>query len=166
LALLVGLVTAALALLASGRSAQEWAAFLMPVLNQSGLTFSQGLGLLLFAALAIAWTVVSWLFEPFFGLLYYGAIGLAASTLARSRGAAIVLMVAAHFCLGLGLYAPVSQISSLFMLPLLAAGTETGAVAFLILTLMLQVGLQTLLPWAVMVACGLFTLHRVEAISD
>jgi hypothetical protein len=166
LALLAGLVTVTLAFLASGHSAQEWASVLIPVLNQFGLTLGQWLGLALFAALALAWTVITWLFEPFFGLLYYGTIGLTMSTFARSPGAAIVLMVAAHFCLALGLYAPVSQISYLFLLPLLATGTETAAVSFFILTLVLQVGLQTLLPWAVMAACALFTLRRVEAISD
>jgi|SRR5579859_4497558 len=166
LALLAGIVTAALALYASGRSVQAWAAILIPVFNQSGLTLSQWLGLGLFGTVAVAWAVFSWLFEPFFGLLYYGTIGLTASTLARSRGAAIILMVAAHFCLGLGVYAPVSQISSLFMLPLLASGTETAAVGLVVIALVLQLGLQTLLPWAVMVACGLFTLRRVEAIGD
>jgi len=166
LALLAGLVTAVMAFLAGGRSAQEWASLLVPALNQSGLTPDQWLGLAFLAALAIGWTVLSWLFEPFFGLLYYGTIGLAASTLVRSRGAAIVLMVAAHFCLALGLYAPVSQIGSLFLLPLIAAGTETATVTFVILTIVLQVGVQTLLPWAVMAACAFFALRRVETLSD
>src|SRR5689334_23267582 len=93
LALLAGLVTGLLALLASGHSAQEWAAFFIPLLNQSGLTLDQWLGLASFSSLTLAWVVFSWLFEPFFGLLYYGTIGLTASTLARSRGAAIILMV-------------------------------------------------------------------------
>jgi hypothetical protein len=166
LALVAGALTAALAFLASGLSPREWAALFVPLLTPSGLTPFQWLLLALFVALAIAWAALSWLLEPFFGLVYYGTIGLMVSTLARSRGAAIVLMVAAHFCLALVLYAPASQISSLFLLPLLAAGTQSAATTFVVLIILLQLGLQTLLPWAVVAACALFTLRRVEVLSD
>jgi hypothetical protein len=166
LALVAGTLTALLAFLASGLSLREWAALFVPLLGEFRQAPFQWLGLALFVALAIAWAAVTWLFEPFFGLVYYGAIGLAVSTLARSRGAAIILMVAAHFCLALGLYAPVSQISSLFLLRLVAAGTQTAAASFVVLAVILQVGLQTLLPWAVAAACVLFSLWRVDAIGD
>src|SRR5439155_19252707 len=113
-----------------------------------GLSGSQCLGLALFTALTVAWVALSWLAEPLFGLLYYGVIGLTMSTFVRSRGAAIVLVVAAHFCLALGLYAPVSQISSLLLAPLLFTGgsahSQTAAFGFVVLTVVLQIGLQTL----------------------
>ncbi len=166
LALVAGAATAALAFWASGLSARQLAAFFVPFLNQFGLTTGQWLGVGLFATLTLVWAAASWLVEPFFGLLYYGVIGLTMSTLARSRGAAVVLVVAAHFCLALGLYAPVSQISSLFLAPLLVTGSQTAAVSFVLLTFMLQVGLQTLLPWVVMTACALFAVRRLERLSD
>ena len=77
-----------------------------------------------------------------------------------------MLVFAAHFCLALGLYAPVSQISSLFLTPLLATGNQTAALSFVVVIVILQIGLQTLLPWGVLAACALFTLRRVEVIGD
>ena len=166
LALFAGAATLALTYLASGLSARDLAAFFVPLFDQFGLSPGEWLGFGLFAALAVAWIALSWLAEPFFGLLYYGIIGLTMSTFVRSRGAAIVLVFAAHFCLALGLYAPVSQISSLFLTPLLATGNQTAALTFVVLTAILQIGLQTLLPWVVMAACALFTVRRVERLSD
>ena len=166
LALLAASVTLALAFVASGLTGRQLAALFVPLFQEFSVAPGQWLGLGLFGALALAWGAITWLFEPFWGLLYYGTIGLTASTLTRSRGTAIVLMVAAHFCLAFGLYAPVSQISSLLLLPLMATGTETAALAAVILILVIQVSLQTLLPWAVLAACALFTLRRVDSISD
>jgi len=166
LALIAGLATVELAFLASGVSAREFAAIFVPLLDEFSLAPGEWLGLLLFVVLAISWAVLNWLAEPFLGLLYYGAIGLFMSTFARSRGTAIVLVFGAHFCLALGLYAPLSQISSLFLAPLLATGSQTLAVSFFVLAIVLQIGLQTLLPWAVMAACALLTVRRVELISD
>ena len=166
LALCAGALTLALTYLASGLSTRELVALFVPLFDQFGLTAGQWLGLGLFAGLATAWIALSWLAEPLFGLLYYGVIGLTMSTFVRSRGAAIVLVFAAHFCLGLGLYAPVSQISALFFTPLLASGNQTAALGFVVLTVVLQIGLQTFLPWAVMAACALFAVRRVERLSD
>jgi hypothetical protein len=166
LALLAGLVTALLAYLASGLTGRELAALFVPLFAQFGLSAGQWALLIFCVLLAAAWSALSWLFEPFFGLLYYGAIGLAASSLARSRGAAIVLMVAAHFCLALGVYAPISQLSSLFFLPLMATGSQTTALGVIFALLLFEFGLQTLLPWAVMAGCAFFTLRRVEVLSD
>jgi hypothetical protein len=170
LALLAGAVTLALAYLASGLSTLQVAALFMPLLDELGLSAGQWLGLVLFSALTAAWIGLSWLAEPFFGLLYYGIIGLTVSTFVRSRGAAIVLVVAAHFCLALGVYAPVSQLSSLLLTPLLFTGgsahSQTAAFGFVVLTVLLQIGLQTLLPWGVMAACALFTVRRLERLSD
>lgn len=166
LALSAAVATAVLAFLASGLTPQEFAASFVPLLNQFGLTNAEWQGLALFVALVALWAVISWLAEPFFGLLYNGVIGLTMSTFARSRGTAIVLVFAAHFCLALGLYAPVSQLSSLFLAPVATAGTQTAALGLLALTVALQFTLQTLLPWAVMAACAIFTLKRVELLND
>ena len=172
LALIAGLATVGLAFLASGVSAREFAAIFVPLLDEFSLRPVQWAGLLLFAALAISWGVLNWLAEPFFGLLYYGIIGLFVSTFAHSRGSAIVLVVGAHFCLALGVYVPLSQISSLFLAPIVAAGSQnaagsqSAAPAFLVLTVLLQIGVQTLLPWAVMAACAVLAVRRVELISD
>ena len=166
LALFAGAATLALAYLASGLSARDAAALFGPLFDQFRLAGGQWLGFGLFAALAVAWITLSWLAEPAFGLLYYGVVGLTMSTFVRSRGAAIVLVFAAHFCLALGLYAPVSQISSLFLTPLLATGNQTAALSFVVVIVILQIGLQTLLPWGVLAACALFTLRRVEVIGD
>jgi hypothetical protein len=166
LALVAGLATVSLAFLASGVSAREFAAIFVPLLDEFSLRPVQWAALLLFAALAISWWVLNWLAEPFFGLLYYGIIGLFMSTFARSRGSAIVLVVGAHFCLALGVYVPLSQISSLFLAPIVAAGSQTAAPAFLVLTVLLQIGVQTLLPWAVMATCAVLAVRRLELISD
>ena len=166
LALSAGALTLALTYVASGLSTHELAALFVPLFGQFGLTSGQWLGLGLFGILAASWIALTWLIEPFFGLLYYGVIALTMSTIVRSRGAAIVLVVAAHFCLALGLYAPVSQLSTLFFTPLLATGNQTAALGFVVLTAVLQIGLQTLLPWAVMAACALFTVRRLERLSD
>jgi len=166
LAVFAGVLTLALTYLASGLSAHEAAALFAPFFDQFGLSSGQWLGLDLFAALAAGWILLGWLAEPLFGLLYYGVIGLTMSTLVRSRGTAIVLVFAAHFVLALGLYAPVSQISSLLLTPLLAAGNQTAALSFVVLTASLQISLQTLLPWGVMAACAVFSVRRLETLSE
>jgi hypothetical protein len=124
LALVAGVVTAVLAYLASGWTGQDSATFLGPFCEQFGLTYGQWQGLALFAALAVLWATANWLLEPFFGVLYNGVIGLTVSTFTRSRGSAIVLVFAAHFCLALGLYAPAGQLSSLLLAPLAATALK------------------------------------------
>jgi hypothetical protein len=127
LALVAGMFTAMPAYLASGWTGQDSATFLGPFCEQFGLTFSQWQGLALFAAPAVLWATVNWLLEPFFGVLDNCVIGLTVSTFTRSRGSAIVLVFAAHFCLALRLYAPAGQPSSLLLAPLAATGSQTCA---------------------------------------
>ena len=166
LALAAGLVTLVLAYLASGLSAREVIALFGPFFQQFGLTAAQWQGLALFAALGLLWAAISWLVEPFFGLLYYGVIALTMSTLARSRGTAVVLVIAAHFVLALGVYAPVSQASSLLLAPLAATSSQDAALVYGSIIIVVQFVLQTLLPWAVVAACAAFTLRRIEALND
>jgi hypothetical protein len=70
---------------------------------------------LLLAGLAIVGliTVVYWLTEPYFTVIYNGAVGLAVSTFARTRRWAIALVFIAQFTLGLALYWPIQQIAAL-----------------------------------------------------
>ena len=163
LALLVGLGSAALALVASGLTAAQLQAIVLaaaPALtdvNVLVLLFTGAIG----GLVALAW----WLLEPFFSVVYAGAVGLAASCVARSRGAAIVLSVGVHFGLGLGLYAPVQQLMSLW--PLFLMQNPNQLLGLLpALTIVLPVMVQSGLQVAVLAACLVFALRRVEHLSE
>jgi hypothetical protein len=164
LALLAALLTGVLALAASGLTLAELQAMwvgLLPTLTGPDLLFmeiSGAFGLLL----ALAW----WLLEPYFGVCYNGAVGLAASSLARSRGTAIVLTVAVHFCLGLGLYAPAQQVMSLGPVLLLQNPTNMMISLLPALTVGLPLIAQSVLQVAVLLASLAFTINRVEHLSE
>ena len=167
LALAAGVATLALAVLAGGVTTRDVAELFGPFFQQFALSPGEWLGVAGFGLLAGLWTLFNWLSEPLFGLVYYGAVGLSASTLARSRGAAIVLAFGAHFCLALGLYVPASQLNSLLLLPVLASNNDPTALGLVaLLSLILQFIIQTLLPWAVVVGCLALALQRVEAMGD
>ncbi len=166
LALAAGLVTLILAYLATGLTGRDASALAASVLQEFNLTTGQWVGLIATALLSVLWVVGNWLIEPLFGLLYNGVIGITMSSLARSRGTAIVLAFAAHLGLALGLYAPVSQLSSLALAPLAASGNQDTALIVVVVAVAFVFVLETLLPWAVMIACAIFTLWRVESLSD
>jgi hypothetical protein len=166
LAVISGLATAGMALALSSltwQDVQDMAAALLleaPLNPGDVLLTSLATGLGLLAALLL------WLLEPLTSLLYNAAVGVAASTLARSRGTAVVLLVAVHFGLGLGVYAPVQQgavLAVLFLPPNLIAAQP-------LLVTLLSAGLQSWLAvalwWAIVTGSLLFTLWRVERLGD
>ncbi len=164
LALLAALLTGVLALAVSGLTLAELQAIwvgLLPALTGPDLLFmeiSGAFGLLL----ALAW----WLLEPYFGVAYNGTVGLAASSLTRSRGAAIVLTVGLHFCLGLGLYAPAQQVMSLGPVLLLQNPTNMMISLLPALTVGLPLIAQSVLQVGVLLGSLAFTINRVEHLSE
>jgi hypothetical protein len=166
LAFLSGLATVLLAFAASGLTLPGLRALFSPVFEELQLTPDQWLAGLIIAIIGLLLALAAWFIEPFFGVLYNGLLGLTVSTLARSSGAAIVLVFAAHFGLVLGLYWPAQQMSSLLLLPLTQNIGVGSAAVLVILSIALPFALQAVLPVVVMGACAIFTLQRVETLSD
>ncbi|MEP7355772.1 MAG: hypothetical protein ABI847_00870 [Anaerolineales bacterium] len=166
LAILSALATLLLAVAASGLTLPALQALFQPMFAELQMTAAQGLSGLFFGLAAAVLALAAWLIEPFFGVLYNGLLGLAVSTLARSSGAAIVLVFAAHFVLALGVYAPAQQVGTLLLLPLTQNIGPGGAAVLVLLAFVLPFALQIVLPVLVMVGCALFALRRVDTLSD
>jgi hypothetical protein len=168
LTLAAGVATLSLAWVVSPNAGRDLAQFFAPFMQDFGPNPGNWLGVAAVGALVALWALINWLGEPLFGLIYYGVIGLGASTLARSRGAAIVLVFGVHFCLALGIYAPASQLNSLLLLlPVIASNNDSsGLPLVLLISLGVQFVIQTLLPWAIVVGVILFALRRVETLGD
>ena len=166
LAILSGLVTLLLAYGASGLNLPQVRELFSPVADEFTLSLLQWRAAELLGVVSILVALGAWLLDPFFGVLYNGLVGLTVSTLARSTGAAVVMVFAAHFILALGLYAPVQQVGSLILLPFAPSTTGAGATFIVTLAIILPFVLQTVLPIAVLVVCVLFTLRRVETLSE
>ena len=161
LALGVGLLTAVLWLLTERPAAGQ----VLAALSSLPLTPADLAWLSLLGGVGAAIGLAGWLLEPYFGLLYNGAVGLAASTLARSSGAAVVLMIAAHFGLSLGVYFPAQQIVSLSLLALVSNASNVG-VLLPLSSFVIQFGLNTALQLGAALGCALFTLYQVERLSE
>lgn len=162
LALAAGVTTGVLAAGASGlrlADALAWLRALVPT-PQDWAT------LWLWGGLSLPLAVLGWLLEPYFGVVYNGGVGLAASALARSRGTGIVLAVAGQFVLGLGLYAPAQQVLTLLLALSVNASAPAIPIALPAQSFLLQAGTQVLLRVAVLVACLVFTLRRLEHLSE
>ncbi|MCC6190033.1 MAG: hypothetical protein IT318_13440 [Anaerolineales bacterium] len=166
LALLSGLLTVALALAASGLTLSQVSEYLADALREIPFSFAELRWQLGFALAAGLVGVASWLAEPLLGAVYNAAVGLMASCLARSRGNAVVIVVAAHFCLGLGLYAPLQQGAVLALAPLVQIPAVANSPALLALTAGPQVALSIGLRLAVAIGCLLFSLRRAETLGD
>lgn len=111
-------------------------------------------------------SVLGWFFGPYFNAVYSSAVGLAVSSLVKSRGAAVPTVFAVQFGIGLAVYTPVQQLSSLGLMSVVGnmAGTpSTGAMVWLgmtpiLLTLLLQIG--------VMAMALVFAYNRLEHLGD
>lgn len=164
LTLLAGVLTLALAAAAGGLTLDD----VLELWNAFGLSLSLPDWVLLQASIlasalvALAW----WLAEPYFSVIYNAAIGLAASCLARSRGLGIVLTVALHFGLGLGLYAPVQQLMSLSMVFVLQEPAGVMVELLPLLLFILPLIVQSLLQAAVAALCVVLALNRAERLSE
>jgi hypothetical protein len=159
LAVAAGLVTVALAVMLSGLTLAEAAASLLALSQDAQwpvMLASTGLGLL--ASLAF------WAIEPYFTVLYNGLVGLAGSSLATSRGSAIVVVVAIHFGLSVGLYGLASQFLTLMAGGLLSMLPDLSGPAAL-LFVVLQGIVQWTLRLAVMAAAVAVTFYRVERLE-
>jgi hypothetical protein len=124
--------------------------------------------LVVYGSVALLAAGLAWLAEPYFGAFYNAVVGVAASSLARSRGNAIVTAVAAHFVLWLGVYGPVDMVLRI-VLALAAFGSAAApAMAFTLpaQSFLLQTAAQVLLRVAVLAVCLAFTLQRVEHLSE
>ena len=117
-------------------------------------------------------TVTYWLIEPYFIVVYNGAVGLAVSTFARTRRWAIALVFITQFTLGLAVYWPIQQMAALLPMTILFFLSQIYPKAQIdpaILTLP-TVGLQYVvviaLQVAVLAACLATALYRAERLSD
>jgi hypothetical protein len=166
LAIVSGLATLALAGLVSGVSVQDVREFLAVFLAEAPLGVTE-LFMLEVAVLGGALlTLATWLLEPMAGVVYNAAVGVAASTLARSRGTAVVLVVAAHFALGLGLYAPVQQVGLLALAPFIDTAMTANPLILPLLSVAVQTWLTLALWWGIVVGCLVFALRRVDMLSE
>jgi hypothetical protein len=117
-------------------------------------------------------TAVCWLIEPYFTVLYNGAMGLAVSTFARTRRWAIALVFITQFTLGLAFYWPIQQ--AVVFLPMVvmsfaiyAAPQASVDPAFWALpTMGLPAMVQLFLQVVVLAACLALAFYRVERLTD
>jgi hypothetical protein len=161
-----GLVTLALAYAVSGLTIRQLIDRIGPLPDPLTVPASQIWLVLVLGGAGLLVALFNWLAEPFFGALYNGVVGLTVSTLARSPASAIVMVFAAHFGLAFGLYAPVGQFSSLILAALVGSTLQPMAGVELVAVVLLQMGLQALLPWVVLVVCATITLRRIETLND
>jgi hypothetical protein len=166
-ALLGGVAAVALAATTSGARPDQVREMLeslesMSLMPRSALLVTASIGGLDFAI----W-LLFWLIEPYFNAVYNSAIGLTASTLARTRGRAIALVFAGHLGLALVIYAPIQQLA--YLLVALGFSTVANPADPVINSLVLfsvQFGLSVVLQAGAMLACLLFSLWRVERLGD
>ncbi len=165
LAVLSGLVTLALAYVASGLTPEQLTQLITAFLAEITTNPAELLPGLLFSLLGALAGLAFWLLEPLWSVVYNGVFGLAASTLGRSRGAAIALVFALHFGIGLGLYAPAQQLSLLASAPLVQV---PGALSVLLPVglVVIQTLLLLVLNWGVLIGALIFSLRRIETLGD
>lgn len=166
LAIVSGLATLALAGLVSGISGQEVREFLAVFLAEMPLGVTELFVLEVTVLSGALLTLVTWLLEPMAGVVYNAAVGVAVSTLARSRGTAVVLVVAAHFALGLGLYAPVQQVGLLALAPFIEIAATTNPLILPLLSVALQTWLTLALWWGIVVGSLVLALRRVDTLNE
>lgn len=165
LAVISGAVTLGLAYVVSGLTQDQLARSVAVLLAELTSSPAEVGPALLFAGLSVLAGLVFWFVEPVWGVVYNGVLGLAASTLVRSRGAAIALVFALQLGLGLGLYAPAQQLSLLGAVPL----AQLPATFSLLLPAGIVVAqslLLLVLNWGVLLAALFFSLRRVETLGD
>jgi MFS family permease len=133
--------------------------------GDAGLTLA---GLVLVGLISAAY----WLLEPYFTVVYNGAVGLAVSTFARTRRWAIALVFITQFTLGLVLYWPIQQIAALLpfafvsFLLLLNPRSAIDPTAWTLPTIGMQYVVVMVLQTGVLAACLVTALYRAERLSD
>jgi hypothetical protein len=165
-ALFSGAATLALAYAASGLTREQLADGIAGLIVEAQLPPGQWALLAAFLTAVGLFGLANWLAEPVLGAIYNAVVGLAASCLARSRGAAIVIVVAAHLGLGLALYAPAQQAGVLVLTPLMQVPALVNSLAVVLLSVGLQVGLTAGLHLAVVAGCLAFSLRQAERLSE
>jgi hypothetical protein len=159
-------VTLALAYAASGLTARQVMQAISGLIVEAQLPPGQWAVLMVFLAASGLFGLLNWLAEPLLGVIYNAVVGLAASCLARSRGAAIVVVVAAHLGLGLALYAPAQQAGVLVLAPFMRAPAYVNSLAVVLLSFGLQLVLTVGLHLAVVAGCLAFSLRQAETLSE
>jgi hypothetical protein len=135
------------------------------LLPPDGLTLT-GLGLVVLISLA------SWLIEPYFTVIYNGAVGLAVSTFARTRRWAIALVFITQFTLGLAVYWPIQQVAALVPFAFLAflyqinPRATIDPTAWTLPTIGMQFALLAVLQTGVLAACLATAFYRAGQLSD
>lgn len=165
LAVVSGLVTVALAYFVSGLTPEQFLQITAALVAEITTNPAELLPGLVFGLLGALAGLVFWLVEPLWSVVYNGVLGLAASTVGRSRGAAIGLVFALHFGIGLGLYAPAQQLSLLATAPLVQL---PGALSVLLPVgiIVIQTLLLVVLNWGVLIGALIFSLRRVETLGE
>lgn len=166
LALVSGLATLALAWLASGLSAQAVRDLLAAFFAELPLSVTELFLLELAVVGGSLLTLVTWLLEPVAGVIYNAAVGAAVSTFTRSRGTAVVLVVAAHFALGLGLYAPVQQVGLLALAPFIETAMMANPLLLPGLSVAIQTWLTLVLWWGIVAGSLALALRRVDTLTE
>jgi hypothetical protein len=165
LALLSGVVTLGLAYLVSGLNQAQLTQLVAAYASDLAGNPVNLLPGLLFSVIGVLIGLAAWLLEPLWTVVYNGIIGLAASTLVRSRGAAVAVVFALHFGLTLGVYAPAQQFSLLASAPLIQLpGALTVVVPFAIIVG--QALLLLALNGGVLIGALALSLRRAETFSD
>ena len=122
--------------------------------------------------LAVLIAAAYWLIEPYFGVAYNGAVGLAVSTFARTRRWAIALVFITQFTLGLAFYWPFQQMAALLPFALasflLQANPRANIdpTAWTLPLIGMQSMLVVMLQAGVLAACLATALYRAERLSD
>jgi hypothetical protein len=113
-----------------------------------------------------------WLIEPYFTVVYNGAVGLAVSTFARTRRWAIALVFITQFALGLAVYWPIQQVVALLPFAFVAMVVQVNPqaninpAAWTLPAIGLQYAVVIALQVMVMAACLATALYRAERLSD
>jgi len=110
-------------------------------------------------------SLVAWVLEPYYATFYAGAVGLAVSAMAKTRGGAVALAFITHFGLGLAVYLPAQQFTSIIVVLLFGEqlGNSPSAVMWLGL---LPFVITFLIQTAILIISLAFAYARVETLSE
>ncbi len=167
LAVLTGVVTVGLALAASGLDWRRALPELFGLLPRATLEWALVAGA---GALVVVTALGGWLLEPYFSAVYNGVVGLTASSLARSRGTSIIIAIAVHFAVGIGVYGMAQQGLQLVLIGVLSQTdfmtSDTGPLLWMAVSYLAQWGVIVSLHAAVLALGAALTLARLEHLPD
>lgn len=166
LTLLGGLVTLVIAYFVSGSNPYALADVAAAFQRELAVAPNDLLPGVAFFLLSLLVGLVTWLAEPFWGVLYNGVLGLAASTLVRSRGAAVAVLFGVQFGIAFGVFAPAQQFALLATAPFVVTGTGTPNGFFPLFIIGSQAGLSIVLSLGVLLGALYLALRRADTLGD